>query len=449
MQFDDTIAAIATAPGRAAVGVVRLSGPRALSIAQKICGDLPPPRAARVRALRAANGAVIDRGLVLVFPAPHSYTGDDVVELQAHGGPVLLNLLLRSACEFGARLARPGEFSQRAFLNERLDLAQAEAVADLIDAASEQAARAAQRSLAGELSQHVHALTQQLIGLRTYVEGALDFSDEDVDWLGDTAWRERLDRVLRDLDQLLKLCAQGRRLREGMVVALSGQPNVGKSTLLNRLAGSDSAIVTDIAGTTRDVLREHIVIGGMPVTLVDTAGLRHSDDPVEAEGIRRAWSAVADAELTLFMVDDRAGITAADRDLLARMGAGARVLIVRNKCDLSARVAEIFEQDGWTQLRLSATTGDGVDLLRARIEYAAGLDAHGEGVFSARARHLDAMHAARAHLQRAAQHIAAHSSAELAAEELRLAQQALNEITGEFTSDDLLGRIFGSFCIGK
>ena len=449
MNFTDTIAAVATAPGRGAVGMVRLSGPRSLEIATRVAGELPAPRHAGLRDLRDAAGALLDSALVLVFPAPHSYTGEDVVELQAHGGPVLLDLLLRTLYAHGARAARPGEFSERAFLNNRIDLAQAEAIADLIDASSEQAARAARRGLAGELSAQVHALVKQLIGLRTYVEGALDFSDEDVDWLGDAALATRLRDTLGALDQLAAQCAQGRRLREGMVVALAGQPNTGKSTLLNRLAGAEAAIVTEIAGTTRDVLREHVVVGGMPLTLVDTAGLRDSADPVEAEGIRRAWRVLDDAELTLFLVDDAAGITAADQALLARIPAQGNLLIVRNKCDLTQRAPHLSEEHGYRQLRLSAASGAGLDLLRAQILERAGMGQAAEGLFSARARHVEALRRARMHLQAAQHRLAERAAAELAAEELRLAQQALSEITGEFSSDDLLGRIFSSFCIGK
>lgn len=445
----ETIAAIATPPGRGAVGVLRLSGPAARAIAEEICGGLPAPRTAAVRAFRDAGGAILDRGLALVFVAPHSYTGEDVVELQGHGGPVIMDLLLRAACALGARSARPGEFSERAFLNGRLDLAQAEAVADLIDASSAQAARAAQRSLEGELSRRVAALVEELTQLRMFVEGALDFSDEDVNWLADDGLRQRLAALLEHLRALLRDCAQGRRLREGMVVALSGQPNVGKSTLLNRLAGSEAAIVTDIAGTTRDVLRENIVLDGMPLTVVDTAGLRDSDDPVEREGIRRAWKALVQAELALFLVDDRAGVTAQDRALLEKFPANTRRLVVRNKCDLSGAAPGAFAQDGEDHLRLSASTGIGIEELVAKIREAAGLASGSEGLFSARTRHVDALRRSLGYVQDAQQRLTEGATPELAAEELRLAQDALSEITGAFSSDDLLGRIFGAFCIGK
>lgn len=445
----DTIAAIATPPGRGAVGIVRLSGPRALFIAEKICASLPAPRTAALRSFHDAQGRILDQGLALVFAKPNSYTGEDVVELQGHGGPVVMDLLLRAACEFGARSARPGEFSERAFLNGRLDLAQAEAVADLIDAASAQAARAAQRSLEGELSRRVRAVVEELTQLRMFVEGALDFSDEDVNWLADGQLRTRLDELLKNLRQLLRDCAQGRRLREGLIITLSGQPNVGKSTLLNRLAGAEAAIVTDIAGTTRDVLRENILLAGIPVTVVDTAGLRDSDDPVEREGIRRAWQALEQAELALFLVDDSTGLTTQDQALLEKFPANLQKFIVRNKCDLSGHAAAVFTEKDMTHVRLSASLGIGLELLIEQITHAAGLAASGEGLFSARTRHVDALQRALAFTRDAQQRLLESATPELAAEELRLAQQALSEITGAFSSDDLLGRIFSAFCIGK
>lgn len=445
----DTIAAVATAPGRGAVGIVRLSGPRAFEIAGRLAGPLPEARCAALRSLRDAEGAALDQGLLLLFPAPRSYTGENVAELQGHGGPVVLEALVRAACALGARPARPGEFSERAFLNGRLDLAQAEAVADLINAATAQAARAAQRSLQGELSRRVQALVERLIALRVHVEGALDFSDEDVDWLADAGLRDGLDRLTEDLQALLAQAAQGRRLREGLVVALAGQPNVGKSTLLNRLAGVDAAIVTDIAGTTRDVLRENLDLDGLPLTLVDTAGLRDSEDPVEREGIRRAWQALAQAELVLFLVDDRAGVTPADEALLARLPANAEVLRVHNKVDLSGRAPGRSAHAGRVTLRLSSKDGSGLELLKTEIRRAAGLAEAGESLFSARTRHVDALRRALAGVADAHLRLQEGASAELAAEELRLAQQALSEITGAFTPDDLLGRIFSQFCIGK
>ena len=447
--MSDTIAAVATAAGRGAVGIVRLSGQRAFEIAAKIAGQLPPARSAVLRHFRDGAGQALDQGLLIAFPAPHSFTGEDVVELQGHGGPVVLDLLLRTACALGARPARPGEFSERAFLNGRLDLAQAEAIADLINAASEQAARAAQRSLDGEFSRRVHALTEELIQLRTFVEGALDFSDEDVNWLADEKLRARLTALHEHLSTLLAEAAQGRRLNAGMIVALAGQPNVGKSTLLNQLAGSDAAIVTDIAGTTRDVLREHINLDGLPLTIVDTAGLRDSHDPVEKEGVRRAWAALEQAEVVLFLVDARKGVTAVDEQLLRRLPRAAQVILLRNKCDLSFEPPARTERDGRVELNIAAKSGAGLDLLRQEIRRIAGLTDAGENLFSARTRHVDALQRARAFARDAELRLKEGATPELAAEELRLAQQALGEITGAFTSDDLLGRIFSQFCIGK
>lgn len=449
----ETIAAVATAPGRGAVGIVRLSGPRAFAIAAKLAGPLPAPRHAALRTFRDAQGAPLDQGLVLTFPQPASYTGEDVIELQGHGGPLVLDLLVRAACALGARPARPGEFSERAFLNGRLDLAQAEAVADLINAATAEAARAAQRSLQGEFSTRVRALVEELTGLRIFVEGALDFSDEDVDWLADRALHERIGVLLGHLRELLAAASQGRRLREGLTVALAGQPNVGKSTLLNRLAGTEAAIVTEIPGTTRDLLRENVNVDGLPLTVVDTAGLRDSDDPVERIGIERAWQALGQAELVLFLVDDRAGVTAQDRALLERLPRGAEVVLVRNKCDLSGEaptlVGAAHGRDSFIELRLCAQSGAGLDPLKHEIRRVAGLSASGESLFSARSRHVDALQRGLACVQEAELRLRERATPELAAEDLRLAQRALSEITGAFSTDDLLGRIFGQFCIGK
>lgn len=443
----DTIAAVATATGRGAVGILRLSGPEAAAIARSLSGELPPPRSAGLRDFRDAEGAVIDRGLVLHFPAPHSFTGEDVVELQAHGGPALLDLLLQAACAHGARPARPGEFSERAYLNGRLDLAQAEAIADLIDAGSAAAVRAASRSLHGEFSRRVAALVEALIALRADLEAALDFADEDLPGLSGAQLQARLAELAAALAELLRRAVQGQRLREGMVIAIAGQPNVGKSTLLNRLAGTDAAIVSPEAGTTRDVLREHLVFDGLPLTVLDTAGLREAENSVEREGVRRAWAAVAQAELVLFVADDRCGVTPEDQALLDRLPAGARVLIALNKCDLSGRVAAREITEGRVTLRLSAATDQGIELLVAELQAAAGIADLGADQFSARTRHLDALRRAQAHVDAAlAQAVAAP---ELIAEELRLAQAALDDITGRFTSDDLLGRIFSTFCLGK
>jgi tRNA modification GTPase len=447
----DTIAAIATPPGRGAIGMVRISGPLVWAVCEHVAGKLPPPRQAVLRSFRDAGGERIDQGLVLYFPAPHSYTGEDVLELQGHGGPLLLGLLLQSACAAGARPARPGEFSERAFLNGRLDLAQAEAVADLIDASSRAAARAALHSLQGEFSRRVEGLLDELIAVRADLEAALDFADEDVPWITPQTLHDRTDGLIEICGDLIKEAAQGRRLREGLTVAIAGQPNVGKSTLLNRLAGAEAAIVSPHAGTTRDLLREHLVVDGLPLTVIDTAGLRDSADPVEQEGVRRAWAALEKAELILFLVDDREGLIEADLKLLARLPQDVETLLLLNKCDLSGRAPRREKgADGRVCLRLSAAAGLGLDLLAAEIKRAAGLSvAPAEGLFSARARHLDALHRAQAALRLARAHGAKNTSPELIAEELRMAQQALDEITGRFSSEDLLGRIFSSFCIGK
>lgn len=450
MATADTIAAIATAPGRGAIGLLRISGPAALEVAGRIAGSLPQPRQAGLRTFRDRSGEAIDRGLVLVFPAPRSYTGEHLVELQGHGGVVLLQLLLEAAIEAGARMARPGEFSERAFLNGRLDLAQAEAVGDLIDAASRQAVVAAQRSLEGAFSERVTTLADELMGLRAWVEGALDFTDEDVDWLADDGLRTRLANWSEALDALIAQVGQGRRLREGLVVAIVGQPNVGKSTLLNRLAGVDAAIVSDQPGTTRDSLREHLLLEGMPITIVDTAGLRETDDRIEQEGIRRSWSAIDKAELVLYLVDDRLDDHPLDLELLARLPSDRPRIVVRNKCDLANRGAQRVEAATPT-IRLSAATGEGIGLLSAAIREFAGLGAADQqsSSFTARTRHVLALAETRRHLDVAMRSLAANSSAELIAEELRLAHAALGEITGQVTSEDLLGHIFASFCIGK
>lgn len=446
----ETIAAVATPPGRGAVGILRLSGPAAATIAATMVGALPAPRAHALRHFRDETGAVLDQGLVLCFKAPQSYTGEDVIELQGHGGPLVLDQLLRAACALGARQARPGEFSERAFLNGRLDLAQAEAVADLINASSAAAARAAQRSLDGALSQRVQVIAEALMTLRVFVEGALDFSDEDVDWLGDERLGARLTEAEQAVQRLLQDCARGRRLRDGLVVTLTGRPNVGKSTLLNALAGADVAIVTPIAGTTRDVLRENLDLDGLPVTLIDTAGLReNSDDPIEQEGMRRARRALEQAELALFLVDDREGLNAEDQRLLAALPGRLPRLCLYNKCDLSGRPAGPFEQDGEIHLRLSAAGGIGLDDLRSRIREQAGLGDARESLFSARSRHLEALERTESHLQAARRRLDQRQWPELAAEELRRAQDALGEITGHVTTEDLLGQIFSAFCIGK
>lgn len=443
----DTICAVATPPGQGGVGVVRVSGPLAATLADAVSGPLPRPRYAAFRRFRDADGSVLDEGLLLWFPAPHSFTGEDVVEFQGHGGPVLLDRLLRRLVDLGARLARPGEFSERAFLNGKLDLAQAEAVADLIAASSEAAARAAMQSLSGAFSECVHALTDALIALRVHVESAIDFPDEEIDFLGDGAIAARLDAVCDELARVRSAAAQGQVLRDGMTVVIAGRPNAGKSSLLNALAQADTAIVTEIAGTTRDVLRERIQIDGMPLHVIDTAGLRDSADVVEQEGIRRAWQAIAGADRLLLVVDDREGPGLLEEQVLAERPSQTPVTLIRNKIDLSGAPAGREEADGIPVIRLSARSGMGLDELRQHLKQVMGYTA-GEGSFTARRRHLDALDQAARHLDTAAAQLTS-GAGELMAEDLRQAQQALAEITGEFTTDDLLGAIFSTFCIGK
>ncbi len=442
----DTIAAVATAPGAGGVGVLRISGPLAPHIARILLGRPPQARHAHYAAFRDADGEVIDRGLLLLFPAPHSYTGEDVLELQTHGSPIVLRVLLARMVELGARHARAGEFSERAFLNGKLDLAQAEAVADLIASGSAAAARAAQRSLDGEFSQRVEALVEAVVRLRVWIEAAIDFPEEEIDFLATPQLATDLAAVRERLEQLLVAARRGVRLADGLHVVIVGRPNVGKSSLLNALAASDRAIVTDIAGTTRDVLRETIDLDGIALTLVDTAGLRDAGDVVEREGIRRARAELERADLALLVTDD--AHADADLALLVDVPPGAAHLVVHNKIDLADVPARIEAREGRTHLWLSAKSRDGLDRLVAELQRCAG---HGEGggAFSARVRHVAALERARAHLALADDALNTQQAGELAAEELRQVQHALGEITGEFGSDDLLGEIFSSFCIGK
>lgn len=446
MQETDTIAAIASAPGAAGIGVVRVSGPRVPAIAQALLGRAPQPRHAHLAAFHDSGGALIDRGLLLHFPAPHSYTGEHVLELQGHGSAVLLDLLLRRVCELGARLARPGEFTERAFLNGKLDLAQGEAVADLIAARSEAGARAALRSLDGVFSQRVHALLDALIALRVHVEAAIDFPEEEIDFLADPAIARQLEALRTQLAGLLGETRRGVRLTDGLKVAIVGRPNAGKSSLLNALAQSERAIVTPIAGTTRDVLRETVSLDGAVLELADTAGLRETHDEVEREGVRRARVELARADLVLLVTD--AAHAGADPGPLAELPADVARLVIVNKIDLDAQPPRAETRAGLPHLWLSALTGEGLELLRAELKTRAGLGS-GEGAFSARRRHVAALERVQGHLEHAAAALAATRAGELAAEDLRQAQHALGEITGSYSSDDLLGAIFGSFCIGK
>lgn len=446
----DTIAALASAPGQAGVAVVRVSGPAVPAIAEAVLGRLPQPRQARLGAFLDASGQAVDHGLALYFPAPHSFTGEHVLELQGHGSPVLVDLLLMRLIECGARLARPGEFSERAFLNDKLSLDQAEAIADAIAAGSVVTARAAVRSLEGVFAREIRELVDELIKLRVYTEGAIDFPDEeDVDFLGDGAIQARLDAVRERLAALQAQARQGAGFREGLRVVILGQPNVGKSSLLNRLAQRDTAIVTAIAGTTRDVLSERLSLDGLPLTVVDTAGLRETDDPVEAEGVRRARNELETADHVLLVTDANRPLDAAEKALLADVSDRVGVTILANKIDLADRPAGDYVLEGHSAIAVSALDGVGFDALAARLKRVAGVSAENEPVFVARRRHLDALTRAASALADGDARLRIDAAGELLAEELRLAQNALGEITGTVTSDDLLGAIFSSFCIGK
>lgn len=453
----DTVAAVSTPPGRGGIGIVRVSGPRAAEIARGVVGRLPEPRVATAARFLAGDGETVDSGIALWFPGPGSYTGEDTLELQGHGGPVVLDRVAGRVCSLGARPARPGEFTERAFLNGKLDLAQAEAVADLIDAATHEAARLARRSLDGALSDRVNAAVAGLVEVRTFIEGSLDFPDEEVPELPEELLAERLDRVRAEVAEARGSAARGNLLREGFGVVIVGRPNVGKSSLLNRLVGRERAIVTEAPGTTRDTLHEPVQVDGLPLRVVDTAGLRPTDDPVERIGIERTWAAVEEADAVLAVVDDRRGIEDADRAILGRVPERLPRVVVHNKIDLTGAAAG--EREGRTgakggaggsfRIGLSAKTGEGVERLCARLKALAGYEPRAEGVFMARRRHLAALDDALAALDAAKRGRDEGVGSELVAEDLRLAQRALGEITGELTTDDLLGRIFASFCIGK
>ena len=448
----DTIAAIATAAGRGGIGIVRVSGPACPAIAESLLGEVPPARVATLRPFTDAAGEPIDQGLALYFRAPHSLTGEDVLELHGHGGPVVLDVLLRRVLELGARQAGPGEFTQRAFLNDKIDLAQAEAVADLIDSGSALAARAALRSLRGEFSAQVHALAEAMLELRMWVEAAIDFPEEEIDFLADRALGERMEGVRARFAELSESARQGALLRDGLTLVIAGRPNAGKSSLLNRLAGYDAAIVTATPGTTRDVLRERIEIDGLPLHILDTAGLRESPDEVEAEGIRRAHREIARADRVLYVVDasDPQALAALEADLDALPTQAPRTVVL-NKIDrvTVAASAEAGVAGAPARIRLSAATGAGLDLLREHLKDCVGFHPTAGGALSARARHLDALRRARAHVEEAHRLLVERHAGELVAQELTDAQRDLGEITGEVSSEDLLGRIFGSFCIGK
>ena len=445
----DTIVAAATPPGVGGVGIVRVSGDLAEHIASKMLGSLPEPRTATYRTFRNADGGKLDTGIALYFPAPASFTGESILELHGHGGPLVVSLIVDAAVALGARLAAPGEFTKRAFLNDKLDLVQAEAIADLIESGTAQAARAALRSLSGVFSAAVGTLAEQLIRLRMYVEAAIDFPEEEVDFLSDIALQDRLEECAKAFEELLQQASVGRVLSDGYRVVIVGKPNAGKSSLLNRLSGEEAAIVTEIAGTTRDVLREQINIDGLAVELVDTAGLRANPDRIEEEGIRRAREAMQCADAVLWIQDAGEWNDETTHEPMDEtVPDGISVTVVRNKIDLTGD--EPGKPRGQNSVvNISAKTGQGIDALRERIRQLAGYKNLGEGAFTARRRHLDALQRAAQHFESGRQALNESRAGELLAEELRLAQQDLGEITGAVTSDDLLGRIFSEFCIGK
>lgn len=442
----DTIAAIATAPGAGGIGVVRVSGPLAAEIARQVLGHCPAPRHAAYLSFLQSDATLIDRGIAIYFPNPHSYTGEDVLELQAHGGTALMQILLERCIECGARHAQAGEFTQRAYLNDKLDLAQAEAVADLINAATVEAARSAVRSLSGEFSQTIQNLLQQLIDLRMYVEACLDFPEEEIDFITQGRVMEKLQANQAALEVIFNQAKQGLLLREGINVVLIGQPNVGKSSLLNALSGEEVAIVTPIAGTTRDTIKSAIQIEGVPLHIIDTAGLRETEDAVEQVGIARTWKAIETAHVALLLVDSQHGIGPLETAILTKLPVEVKKVWVHNKIDVSRETSRVEKNENGQHVFLSAKTGDGIPGLRKTLLDIVGYQPGGEGVFMARARHLQALQMVKHHLDQAMKQMHA---AELVAEELRCAQEALGSITGEFTPDDLLGEIFSRFCIGK
>jgi tRNA modification GTPase len=446
IEHIETIAAIATPPGKGGVGIIRISGRLAAEIAAQITQKTLIPRTAQFCGFLDQDNAVIDSGIALYFPAPASYTGEDILELQAHGGSVVLNMLLKRVLALGARLARPGEFTERAYLNNKLDLAQAEAVADLIESSTEQSVRSAQRSMQGVFSEQINTLITELTELRIYIEAAIDFVDEEIDFLTDGVVENRLISLVQRLEEIQQTAKQGRLLRDGMTVVLAGKPNAGKSSLLNALAGHEAAIVTDIAGTTRDVLRERIQIDGMPLHIIDTAGLRESANAVEQEGVRRAVEEIRKADKVLHLIDAR---EPNPHTLLDDIPEGLDITTLYNKIDLLNNPPQIKVTESGTQIYLSIKTGAGMDLLLQHLKQSVGYNDATENIFIARTRHLEALKKSHEFVQNALLQLQTNLASELVAEDLRLAQQTLAEITGEFTSDDLLGKIFSSFCIGK
>ena len=472
----DTIPAIATAPGYGGVGIIRVSGPETKNIAEKILrlekNTPASPRTAHFSPFYSANNEVLDEGISLYFPGPNSFTGEDVLELQGHGGPVVLSLVLNEIIQLGARIAKPGEFSERAFLNDKMDLSQAEAVADLINSSSEAAAKSAVRSMQGAFSKLINEMVEEIIQLRIYVEAAIDFPEEEIDFLNDKKIYQDLERIMSKLDRIFAQAKQGALLKEGMTVVIAGEPNAGKSSLLNALSGKDSAIVTPIPGTTRDILKEHIQIDGLPLNIIDTAGLRKSTDQIEQEGIRRAYQAIEKADTILFLVDgsknknrqkniesiwntfweeQKAELVNSTSSFNHR--GFSNFIVVQNKIDITKEKAEIIEKKknskDPTVIKISAKTEEGMDLLKNHLKKIIGFDLGQEAGFISRQRHLDALKKAQKHLANGKKQLQKYAAGELLAEDLRLAQRDLGEITGEFTPDDLLGRIFSSFCIGK
>lgn len=451
--FIDTIAAIATPAGRGGIGVIRISGPLCTVIASSMLGILPKPRQAHFGSFKDLENNIVDQGLALYFPQPNSYTGEDILELHGHGGPVVLHRLLSAVLAHGVRFAKPGEFSERAFLNGKIDLVQAEAIADLIDSTSSDAAKAAIQSLQGTFSQAIYALVDELITLRLFVEAMIDFPEEDIDTINQQRIHNDLTALINALSDIFEMARQGALLKEGMTVVIAGSPNAGKSSLINQLAGKQTAIVTEVPGTTRDVLREHIHIDGLPIHIVDTAGLHVSEDVVEQEGIRRALLEIERADQILWMIDDHqyGAKTLSEMwpDFINELPSTKKLTILRNKIDLTVKKAEKLLENEYTSIKLSAKTGDGLEILKDHLKALMGFNASIEGKFSARGRHLDALRRAKKHLQSGLEQFQSHKAIELLAEDLRLAQETLGEITGRFTPDDLLGKIFSNFCIGK
>jgi tRNA modification GTPase len=442
----DTIAAIATPPGNGGVGIIRISGALVTEIAKHLLNKSLIPRHALFTSFIDEQGCIIDSGISLYFPAPASYTGEDILELQGHGGSVVLDMLLRRVLSLGARLANPGEFTERAFLNNKLDLAQAEAVADLIESSTEQSVRSAQKSMQGVFSQQINELVTELTELRIYIEAAIDFVDEEIDFLTDGVVESRIIRLLHSLEKILKTAQQGRLLRDGMTVVLVGKPNAGKSSLLNALTGHESAIVTEIAGTTRDVLREHIQLDGMPLHIIDTAGLRDSDNLIEKEGMRRAHEEILKADKILLLIDAREIET---EDILKALPSDIEIIKVYNKIDLLGIEPKLIQAENGYKCYLSIKTGQGMDLLKQHLKESVGFNDNTNDVFIARRRHIEAITASYQFVQSALEQLQHNQAGELVAEDLRQAQMSLSEITGAVSSDDLLGKIFSSFCIGK